>query len=424
MLIDYKTTRKWLILIILLSLVIRIAYIFSTNYNSFQTPEVGGEYEPYVKSLLQREGYRSGHLYASRPCLFPLLWAGTWLIFPQTYLSVRLVLALIGSIISLLVYLIGKEMFNPKVGLLAALGSALYPPLIWYNTHLQTETLYIFFLLLFIWSLLKLFPAVSIQTESRKEQQSVCPWDNKLSIGTMFMSGIFLGLATLSRSVILGFLPLVILWLFIIQRRLGWRIYKPILFFILGCALVLTPWIIRNWLIFKAFVPLTTEGGETFYLGNNERALSTPVGFYRAGWVKELKSLGCEIEFNKITYQLGFDFIKENPGTFLKLMIDKFKRFWRPWPHSQFVGKKVTFIYFVTNLIAFPLILIGLFYAWRYRPHLQKKYLLIYLLVFYYTFIHMLYVAVIRYREPLMLLLFIFAAYGISRFIGKKKELN
>jgi hypothetical protein len=42
-----------------------------------------------------------------------------------------------------------------------------------------------------------------------------------------------------------------------------------------ACCLLLVPWVLRNAISLKAFVPVSTTGGENFLLGNNPG--TTPV---------------------------------------------------------------------------------------------------------------------------------------------------
>ena len=394
--------RKLLIFIFLFAFVIRMGVILSMDYSSIQFGDSPGDYEDYVRSLVSGRGYvNSLGFHAFRPPLFPLFWALIQLIFGPAYLPVRIGLALFGAGICLVTYFLGKEMFNSQVGTVAACGAALYPPLVWYSTRLMTESLFIFFSLLFIYYLLKQY--------------------HRLSLGSALGAGLFLGLATLSRSVILAFFPLALLWLSIVHWKNKWKAGKIGLFFLLGLLLVMTPWILRNWLVLGAFVPTTTDGGEVFYVGNNEKTLGDPRGFYFPKEIDSLRRLG-EVEYNKRMYQMGLTFIRNNPEEFLLLMGNKFCRFWRLWPHVQFVGKRNALIYFLTNIFVFPLTILGLVLGWKYRREWQKKFLLIYFLAIYYTMVHMVYIATMRYREPLAPFFLIFASYTIWSFWQKRRQ--
>lgn len=400
-----KNIITLLIFIFLLAFVVRLGVIFSMDYGSIGFGDSPGDYEDYVRGLVSGKGYVNSFGYhAFRPVLFPLFWALLQLLFGPAYLPVRIGLALLGAGICIVTYFLGREMFSSRIGAVAACGAAFYPPLVWYSTRLMTESLFIFFSLLFIYYLLKQY--------------------HKLSLWGALGGGLFWGLATLSRSVILGFLPLAFLWLFIAHWKNKWKTGKIGLFFLLGLLLVMTPWIVRNWLVLQAFIPTTTDGGEVFYIGNNERTLDDPRGFSfpDSEQIDSLRKLG-EVEYNRIMYQKGLTFIRNNPQEFLLLMGNKFCRFWRLWPHVQYVGRSNALIYFLTNILVFPLTVLGLVLGWKYRREGQRKFLLVYFLVIYYTMVHMVYIATMRYREPLAPFFLIFASYAVCS-LWQRKRLN
>ena len=91
--------------------------------------------------------------------------------------------------------------------------------------------------------------------------------DARGAAGAAAAGGLLWGLAILSRETILYFLPLA---------RPGWpgalaaargRAARGALF-VLSAVLTVAPWTYRNWVAFRAFVPVSTAGGLNLFQGN------------------------------------------------------------------------------------------------------------------------------------------------------------
>lgn len=83
-------------------------------------------------------------------------------------------------------------------------------------------------------------------------------------------------------------------------------------------ALAMLPWWVRNWLIFGAFVPLTTASGYSLWIGNNPDATGN--------WMApppQLKGLP-ELEYGKAAGTIAKDWIVHHPANFVRLTIAKF----------------------------------------------------------------------------------------------------
>jgi hypothetical protein len=78
--------------------------------------------------------------------------------------------------------------------------------------------------------------------------------------------GLIGGLAILVRAATLLYVPLVALWL---AYKRQW-IALPA--FVLGLAIILTPWTVRNFQHYGHFVLVASDGGVTFWTGNNSLA--------------------------------------------------------------------------------------------------------------------------------------------------------
>ncbi|MCI0440733.1 MAG: glycosyltransferase family 39 protein, partial [Chloroflexi bacterium] len=127
--------------------------------------------------------FKPGEPTSLRPPLYPALVAGVYAVCgEENYAAVRLLQLALSLMTVLLVYRLGCMTYGPSAGTWAALFMALYPSFLAYDNFLLTETLFTFLLMLFCVLL-----ATSVQRRS---------W------GAPLASGVVLGLAALTRSVL------------------------------------------------------------------------------------------------------------------------------------------------------------------------------------------------------------------------------
>jgi hypothetical protein len=94
-------------------------------------------------------------------------------------------------------------------------------------------------------------------------------------------------------------------------------------------------------------------------------------------------------------------------------MARRFVTLWGFYPNTEFIGHTKVWVYALSYIPLFPLMLVGLWRAHRRREADRMNLLLVDGLILYTTAIHTVFLAMIRYREPLMPFLMIFAAMGI-----------
>jgi hypothetical protein len=180
----------------------------------------------------------------------------------------------------------------------------------------------------------------------------------------------------------------------------------------------LAPWIIRNAVVLHEFVPATTDGGHGFYAANNERALADPRGFcIPDDWSSLLLKPGeasiGEVEASRRLMRIAGGYLLSHPRVALRLMARRFVTLWGFYPNPNFVGRTQVLVYALAYIPLFPLMLFGLWRAHRRREADRMDLLLVDGLILYTTAIHTVFLAMIRYREPLMPFLLVFAAMGI-----------
>jgi len=179
-----------------------------------------------------------------RAPLYPYLLGLIYSVFGVNYFTARVIQIIIGSLNCVLVYKLGGKIFNNKVGIIAAAATAFYGPLIYFDAEYLMPVLIIFFncsaLLLFFEAL---------------EKNKTVLW---------VVTGIIWGLSAITRPDILFFVAVLLLLLYLAKRAI-----KPLVLVCLGVAIMILPVTLRNLYVGGDFVPIASQGGINFYLGNN-----------------------------------------------------------------------------------------------------------------------------------------------------------
>ena len=223
-----------------LALALRLFLIFALPPGPHLGDEM--EYDQLARSILDGKGFSrpDGTPTACRPPFYPIVVALIYWLFGPGDIAVFIIQGILLAVTSVLIYLMGRAIYGSRVGLVAGLGGAVYPMLIFPARELLSETLLILLFAAAIFVLLK-------------------------SRGRYFMTfwaGLFLALSLLTKPVALFAAPFFLFW---IWRHQGRKRVKALCLFLLAIILIILPWTIRNYRTFDAFVPLTTVGGLAFY---------------------------------------------------------------------------------------------------------------------------------------------------------------
>ncbi|HVC07071.1 MAG TPA: glycosyltransferase family 39 protein [Solirubrobacterales bacterium] len=240
--------------ILLLGLGLRIDYAWQGRPPVFDAVA----YARIAANLEQGNGFTAGHR-ATQPSSnyspgLPLIAAGIYELSGGLHERLaRVVLALIGALSVAFSYLIGRRLCGPAAGLIGALAVAIYPALLEYQGMLMTEPLAAALLsgavLAMLWA----------EAPGRSGARARSPrW---------LVPGLVLGALTLVRPEYLA----VSLLLALVAAAGKWRNWRSgamragIL--LLGVAIVVTPWTLRNAAALGRFVPISTGGGQVLFSG-------------------------------------------------------------------------------------------------------------------------------------------------------------
>ena len=230
-------------------------------------------------------------LTATHPIGWPLQIALLYSIFGNNNVDAVLIYSLIISTFTILVfYLISRNLFNIPIALITASIAALNPIFVLQSSTTTTETTFLFFLMLSLFFFLKGF--------------------NNKRIFYYILFGSLLGFTSLIRPVAFLYIFALIFFLTIFKQFQKGFLISLVAFFI-----VLSPWVIRNYIVFHSFIPMTNLSGIVFYQGNNKYVFNEGHGSWLSQevlWDKSNRSClnRTELEVKNMGFRDGLKFLK------------------------------------------------------------------------------------------------------------------
>ena len=211
--------------------------------------------------------------------------------------AVKWAQVVVASLIAPVLGLLGRRVFGPEAGLLAAGFAAFYPELVWFSAHFWVEAVFVVLLYAAFERLVAADQAAS--------------WSVAATAGALF------GLSVLARETALYFLPVAALWL-AFRRSDGHRRAAALL---LAAVLVIAPWTLRNYLAYGAFVPVSTAGALNLWQGNTRLS--------RQEVYEEYWAVRGRIEKYRFARERGVQAVLERqPAWIFEKLRDEMPMFW------------------------------------------------------------------------------------------------
>jgi 4-amino-4-deoxy-L-arabinose transferase-like glycosyltransferase len=252
-----RRTPRILVVVLAAALALRVAWVI------YAAREPGSFGDPFIYLQLARR-IASNHGYgpflsngptAFHPPGYPGWLAGiVWVakhvgLAQREPLLIGLVQAVLGTASVALVYAIGVRLFGYRVAIIAAAITACFPNLVFYTGLMYSETLYTFGVLLAVWLVVR------------------ADWKPGPSLAVLIAFGVVVGLSSLVRP--FAMLSLIAVALAAWRAGVSWRDTARYVGIATGVALLmLVPWTIRNAFAYHAFVPVSTNLGDTLCLDN------------------------------------------------------------------------------------------------------------------------------------------------------------
>ncbi|MGB7874498.1 MAG: hypothetical protein WBL25_08950, partial [Anaerolineales bacterium] len=220
------------------------------------------------------------------------------------FFAARLVQAGLSALLAPLTYLVSRRLFsdNKPASVIAAWIVACYPLLIIYPIGLATENLFFLLVLNSFYFLLKI-PKSQIPNP-----------DSRVSSLYSLLSGFSLALAALTRSVILPFAGLAVLWTwFILKQKRG------AILMAFTMLLMIVPWVTRNSLLHHKLTGIESSMGYNLYVGYHPDG----DGSFLFGPSLDLLTILDDAERDQLGTQKALEFIRSEPGRNLPLALNR-----------------------------------------------------------------------------------------------------
>lgn len=312
-----------LFFIIILALLLRLgAFFYFISQDKLKT----WEYEDIARNLVNGQGfkneYRGTTYYSCTTPLYPYVCAGIYKVFGLNHKAVILLQIIISLFACVVIFDIGRRAAGLAVGLVSSALYAVHPGLIVYSVlNLHPLVFDSLLLMLTLWSFMYLADAL----------------DFKRSL----LAGFIAGLCVLTRSTVIAFIPFGIIWLFWYFKRSNTKkILINALLILIAMSAVVSPWVVRNFVVHREFILTTSADAEVFWRGNNKNAtgtshtLSGNVVLYKDKALYDKIASMDELEQRNYFRREGIKFVKENPKEFIGLFFKKLYYFWWFSPSS------------------------------------------------------------------------------------------
>lgn len=381
------THWQWLMLAVFsVALLTRGLYAL-TLQEGFYFPD-SSDYDTAAVSLLESGEFGKAY---KRPPVYPVFLAAIYALVGPNIPAVRAVQVVMGAGLAVMLASMAKRVGGPGVGVVAGLLWGVYPLGILIAGLVYPETVATLLLATAVWVL---FGRADWQDRPRQ----------------VLVAGLLFGLAALAKPVALATIAVMTLWLayWCTQR---WR--TMVLLFLLGAALPLTPWTIRNYQVYGRMVVV-----EPRLVAHLPKMGESP---------RQLRQEGGKLHA-----------IFKRPGRFMAHFVKEFGHFWELYPtriqmsrsayrekmhrlddrivvEKTVAGRRwTTVISIMSTVPMFGFALLGAG-AMARRQACRRDLSLLLLLILSFAAGYAIFIAKIRYRIPIEPYILILSAYGLQQ---------
>jgi Tfp pilus assembly protein PilF len=262
---DSEAGRSWLFVIAILALTYRVVCFAAIgSHPLLRLPVVdAGYHDAWAQRMVAGDWLGHSPDDVFKPPLYPAFLAGLYGLFGGRTWMVQCIQLLIGVLSCLLLATLGARLLGRRVGYITGLIGALYAPFVFFELQLLTPVLSLS---------LNLAALVLLMAPTAKPRFS----------GHLLLVGLLLGLSMAVRPDVV--LPALLVggYLLLQARHRSWRdCLMRALCVGVGVTAVVLPVTVRNYVLVRQVIPISSNAGVNFYVGNRAGAngvSAVPVG--------------------------------------------------------------------------------------------------------------------------------------------------
>ena len=303
---------------------------------------------------------------------------------PQAAIVLQLFQILLSLLICYTLFVLGKQVFHERVGLLASFIFAFYPAALHFSVQkIGYITLFVLLSLLLLQQIIKVSTTPSMTTS--------------VSIGVL------IGVTSLVNPVIFAFWPFAVLWLCWTGQTSWQRRLTHAAAIVFCLAVTITPWLVRNYLVFDRFVFIKPNFTREMVLGNyGADALSQSES--------QMSHEADDAAMSAFYRQKALRLVLKEPARIIRKTVDRAVKYWTRIKTTSLSEKLAGAGYYL-------ILLLGLAGIWAYRQDQHAQLLVIFLLTMPLPF-YLTWVVMFRYRFPIELVLILFASYAVVSWLS------
>ena len=413
-------------LIVILTIMAMAVHIItvaeSNNHIPFEIPVIDAA-SYHWQALEISQGHASLSRAFWQPPLYPYWLAMVYFCLSPDVGLARYLQGIFLVMTVLLTFLVGRRLTSVRGAFIAALAVCFYGPLVFFSGMLLPNAMGTALDMVVVLCLLRL---AEVPTPGRA-----------------LACGISFGVAALA-------VPSIILVLFVVVGWLGWRIVTThdlrkniILGSMIGAGFLfcIAPVSIRNRIVSGEWVPISTNGGINFYIGNNPRADETQSIRPGDDWAPLVampfrEGARSDAEADTYFFRKAISYMTCDPAGFIRNLGLKAVRFW----NAREISRNIDVVYFCSLSPAlhplvwrflwlnFPFGIVGVLgiFGLITSARIQKERLIVGAFVIVYSLSVILFFPASRYKLPVIPPLMIFAVLGgeclVNAFRQNRKQ--
>ncbi len=303
---------RWMLLAILgVAIAVRVAWLLYFPAQPYADSEW---YFRTAAQLAAGHGYvwdlESRRPLVGWPVGYPALLAGFFVVTEPSVALAQVLNVLFSIACVALTYAIADRLFGRTVAMLTGLVLAFFPGMVVYTSLVSTDLL--FMLLTTATYTMVLRP--------------VAPRRRRANAVDGLLAGILVGMSALVRATGMTLMPLwgLVRWMVTgsFARSVRWTLAMAV-----AAILVVLPWTIRNYVHFQKIIPVSTNGGVNFWIGNNPWARGDFMWPRDEAYNPLLPLMGNEPAIDAEGYRLGLEYLqqtaREDPAHLARLYFNK-----------------------------------------------------------------------------------------------------